>query len=156
MARRKKELNPADKDTQYPLPRSGRGTPISSKPRGTEHRRHVRIPVRLQAVVHVDTDNIVIAESREGFAAGTVHDLSEGGAMIETTRPIKIRTPVIVEFALSDQSFAPKAIVRWTRNRAVGRLRAGMGVQFLDLSEEEQTAIRIYLLESIGKSRFNE
>lgn len=77
-------------------------------------------------------------------------NLSTGGVFLETTNLMPEDTPLIAEFVLphSNISISCKARVAWVNHPSMIKnqnLPVGMGIQFLDLSEESLDAIRSYI-----------
>jgi len=79
-------------------------------------------------------------------------NLSTGGVFLETTNLMEENTPLSAEFELPQRKIAIscKARVAWVNHPDLIKnqsLPVGMGVQFLDLSEESMDAIRSYIRE---------
>ena len=84
----------------------------------------------------------VAYDDGEGFMTGQVVDVSESGAFIETTMPLKAGTKVRITPLLPGESglFEIEAEVMRTREYDADKLMelpAGMGVRFLDVSADE-------------------
>jgi uncharacterized protein (TIGR02266 family) len=79
-------------------------------------------------------------------------NLSTGGVFLETTNLMEENTPLAAEFVLPNRniSISCKARVAWVNHPDLIKnqnLPVGMGIQFLDLSEESMNAIRSYIKE---------
>lgn len=73
-------------------------------------------------------------------------DVSRGGMFVKTNQPYPIRSTFPFRLQLSDkESIEGVGLVRWTQNQASSSHPAGMGVEFLDLSEREKTRIRAFV-----------
>jgi len=67
---------------------------------------------------------------------GTISDISEGGAYIDTLNPCPIGTLIRMKFKISDNNeLRLKAVVR---NSMVGM---GMGVEFIDLTADQKALL---------------
>jgi uncharacterized protein (TIGR02266 family) len=81
------------------------------------------------------------------FFTGFTENISEGGLFIATGAPLNIGDEL--EIRLSMMGKPPRThavVVRWIRpSGGLGGLPAGMGVQFLDLSEEERAALQDFV-----------
>ena len=96
-----------------------------------EKRRTTRIPARVEVSILHDDDYIISLSK----------DISVDGMFIATTNPPPVGTTQTLIFNIGDlQEIAVKAMVMWTNFKNNGRDQ-GMGVQFLDASEELKAAI---------------
>jgi Tfp pilus assembly protein PilZ len=102
---------------------------------GNEQRRNERHRVRFHLVY----------DDGSSFHAGTVHDVSTDGLFLETALPLAIGTevtltPVGEEEDLFEVRARVKRYVPYDPNRMQDE-PAGMGLQFLDLSESERERV---------------
>jgi uncharacterized protein (TIGR02266 family) len=99
-----------------------------------EQRKHTR--VSLHTEIWLGQDGIF---SRTGQA---LRNVSEGGAFIETTEDFSVGSVVSLRFALpgSRNPISCAATVRNMRNGG-----AGLGVQFLDISEDDRRLIGAFV-----------
>lgn len=68
---------------------------------------------------------------------GTISDISEGGAYIDTLNPCPIGTLIRMKFKISDnKELNLKAVVK---NSMIGM---GMGVEFINLTEEQKAILQ--------------
>lgn len=79
-------------------------------------------------------------------------NLSTGGVFLETSNTMPENTPLIAEFVLPNRNItiSCKARVAWVNDPDAIKnqnLPVGMGIQFLNLSEENLDAIRSYIKE---------
>lgn len=100
-------------------------------------RRAERVPTDLVARVHAAT----------GMKVASVYNLSPGGAFLETPRPSQESAKVEVELSIDGTPMRLRAEVRYTNvagNLKRDNLPRGMGVQFLDLTGDQQAALKRY------------
>lgn len=81
---------------------------------------------------------------------GLTSNISTGGLFIATDEPVKKGDNVEVRFSIpgANHVFQKTATVCWTRpfdNDGTSRTKAGCGVQFNDLSEEEARILNAFL-----------
>ncbi len=96
-----------------------------------ERRRTPRIPAQVEVNV-VHDDDYIISLSR---------DISVDGMFIATPNPPPVGTTQTLIFSIGDlHDIAVKAMVMWTNRKGNGRDQ-GMGVQFLDASDDLKVAI---------------
>lgn len=92
-----------------------------------EQRESLRLPTHLKVVFETGD------ELREAF----LENISEGGIFIVTARPLVEGTPVRLRIVADGLSvFEAPGRVRWTRARGDEIHRAGMGIEFEQLSDE--------------------
>ncbi|MBI1909612.1 MAG: TIGR02266 family protein [Deltaproteobacteria bacterium] len=90
----------------------------------------------------------------EGFVYFYSTDISLGGIFLESEIPLKQGTKVFLSFSLNEGESAIKAtaeVVRLEKETAASLVILGMGVRFLDLSDEAKEAINHYLADSSEK-----
>jgi hypothetical protein len=107
-------------------------------PRSGKSRNLPRAPTRMLARVYSST----------GQKAAQVYNLSEGGAFLETARPTSAKGHVSVELPLPTGTVTLKARVVTTNvpgNIQKANLPMGMGVEFIDVSEETGRALAKYV-----------
>ena len=76
------------------------------------------------------------------FYAGLTQDISQGGVFIATYKVLPVGHRLQLEFDLPDgMHVSAKGEVRWLRETASATSRPGMGVAFLDLSDDSREAI---------------
>ena len=114
----------------------------------TDKHGMVREDLRASSRVHYDIQIGVATDHR--LFVGLVSDISAGGLFIATDEPLKRGDKVDVRFSIpgTPHVFHKKATVRWTRPvdaDGESRTRAGAGVQFEDLSEEERKLLNAFL-----------
>ena len=105
-----------------------------------EHRRHGRF--RREAPAWLDF------RDAPGPCDATTLDLSREGASFQARQQVRPRTPVILRLMLDSQSppIEAKAKVCWVAPRPGGVHE--FGVRFLDLSEDEQARLGLYLTDT--------
>lgn len=87
-------------------------------------------------------------QSESNFFTGFSEDISEGGLFISTYDFKPIGTTIDVNFTLpSGHTVIANGVVRWIRelNPLTPEMEPGMGVQFVDLSNEDKGAISSFL-----------
>jgi len=67
---------------------------------------------------------------------GWLHDISRGGCFIASPSHLTFGEAVAFDFRLADSHIAGKGRVVWTRDKNERDLPAGMGIAFVDVSEE--------------------
>ena len=109
-----------------------------------QNQQHVRAAERFDLEVKVDL------ESDHNFYTGLTQNISSGGVFIATSALRKIGDRITLKFSLpgSSESLAVETEVRWIReNSSLHRVdgATGMGVRFINLSAEANTAISTFL-----------
>jgi uncharacterized protein (TIGR02266 family) len=97
-----------------------------------DRRKHNRIKKNVESEVHTD----------EGSTFSTSQDMSQGGIYIST--PELIKEGSIVELSFGVQGEEPvklKGIVRWIKSEEDDEKKAGMGIEFIDVTEDQQVII---------------
>lgn len=98
-----------------------------------EKRGHVRISKKIKSEVH----------STEGMTFSTSSDISSGGIFISTPEPVKVGSEVELLLHTSDnKEFALKGIVKWMQDNEVKGNRIGMGIEFVNITDEEAARIK--------------
>lgn len=111
-------------------------------------RRHVRVEVRIPAGIYFKNKPGVVID-------GEILDLSEGGAFVHCTTPIKLGEDVLVEIRFGETSFVEgktvymgeelktevaktvfkeSSEIKWAR----GSKQCGFGIEFIGLSSEKR------------------
>ena len=106
-----------------------------------------RVPVQ----VRVDL------RSEDTFFTGFSENISEGGLFIATEAPHEIGDELDVDLSLmgGGHKISQRVIVRWIRpSEAAGGLPAGMGVQFINLTEHEKMALQEFVDSRIKDTLF--
>jgi uncharacterized protein (TIGR02266 family) len=110
-----------------------------------------RIANRVAVQVRVDL------RSENTFFTGFSENISEGGLFIATEAPHEIGNELDVELSLmgGGHRITQKVVVRWIRpSEAAGGLPAGMGVQFLILTDHEKLALQEFVDSRIKDTLF--
>ncbi|HEY6874484.1 MAG TPA: PilZ domain-containing protein [Geobacteraceae bacterium] len=110
--------------------------------RGAPPRVEVRLPVRY---------GLQPRDLRHNYSV----NLSVGGIFIEAPRVLPVDTPLVVAFTLPDDGTAIDCTARvsWQNGPVLRRqplLPTGMGLEFLDLSQQKADAIRKFLTATEG------
>ena len=87
-------------------------------------------------------------ESEHNFYTGFTENISTGGLFIATRDMLPMGTQVQMVFSLSGGTeIRANVEVRWHRLEQTGSdgLSPGIGVRFLDLSEEQQAAVNAFI-----------
>jgi uncharacterized protein (TIGR02266 family) len=101
-----------------------------------DKRRYKR--AELKAQVDWDTDH--------NEYSGYTENISEGGVFIATASPLAIGEPLEVRIALATgEELVIRTRVAWLR-QAGDEAAGGMGVQFVDLTDEVRDRIRKFVL----------
>ncbi len=106
---------------------------------------HERVSPRLPIQVSVDFQ--VVKE----FSVGTSFDISPRGIFVQTTEVLPAGQLLLVRFTLPGVDHAFKAVGRvvWNSATHTEGHPAGMGIQLLDMSNDEQTAIEHYIVDTM-------
>ena len=106
-----------------------------------ERRKHPRIAVQsVFSYICLDDDGQPIAEGM-----GTTIDISQGGIMIETSRPIETETLLLISIDQNKQMLEIKGKVVYTR--AIGPAKHLAGIQFLGSREEVMKIVKNLIIE---------
>jgi uncharacterized protein (TIGR02266 family) len=87
-------------------------------------------------------------QSDTNFFTGFTEDISAGGLFIATFDTRQIGSSILVNFTLPDgRLVSTNGVVRWVReyNETTPDIEPGMGVQFVDLNQEDENAINGFL-----------
>jgi CheY-like chemotaxis protein/Tfp pilus assembly protein PilZ len=106
-------------------------------------RMNLRIPTELQVIIQ---DQGVGCDER-----GCAQDLSEQGVYMRTTRSYPLRTRLLLQIHLADNDLAVEAEVVYTRDAGDGGRHPGIGLQFVQISRQDQMRIRKYIRNEITK-----
>jgi uncharacterized protein (TIGR02266 family) len=100
----------------------------------SERRRSIRVPVEVALGVH----------SESNFFSGLTRDISDGGLFVATHTPLPLGTHVSVKFALpACPEIEADGVVVWLSEPTTGH--PGMGVQFLNLTPQNDALIRRFM-----------
>lgn len=103
-----------------------------------EKRRHKRLTVALD----------VSLQTEHNFYMGLTENLSEGGLFIATYEPLPLGTQLDLSLNLPDHPpIKSRCEVRWVREHTefTNDATPGVGVQFLDLDDQDKQTIRDFL-----------
>ena len=78
----------------------------------------------------------LVYDDGASFNAGAVHDVSEGGLFLETPVPLDVGT----EVTLTPLDDAGDTLFE-VRAKVVRKVRNGMGLQFVDLADEDRDQV---------------
>ena len=97
-------------------------------------RRHVRRPVRVSVRVRE------VDDPTDGEVLFDALDLSQGGAFLQSDLLLEIGAELEVTFAIPGELRPVRAHARvaWATRVATAKGSAGMGLQFVDLSEADR------------------
>ena len=106
---------------------------------GNEQRRHVRRSLVAQ-VRAKDTDGV-------GTLLFETADFSPGGTFLRSDLLLEEGEPLILEFEIpgTSRALSAQARVVWVRRFPKAGEEAGMGVEFLSMSEGDRAALTRYL-----------
>jgi CheY-like chemotaxis protein/Tfp pilus assembly protein PilZ len=105
---------------------------------------------RVRGLPRIDTELPVTLTSGRAEGAGTVRNLSGGGAFVETDLPLACADEVGLHFQLPDSTLAlrPSAQVVWRRNRYEAMPEPdGVGFRFIELDAQSARALDDYVYE---------
>jgi uncharacterized protein (TIGR02266 family) len=96
-------------------------------------RQHERVQKQVKSQV----------ENESMITFSSTQDMSSGGLFISTPDPVSPGSEVNLSIKLPDGEYLTvRGIVRWTKDEGTGETRAGMGIEFVDLSEEDSAKIK--------------
>lgn len=97
-----------------------------------EKRKSPRVEKKLKSEVH----------SLEGMTFSTSMDISTGGIFISTPEPVQIGSEVKLSVKLPDkEEFEVKGIVRWMAENDSKHGKSGMGIEFVELDDDQKKMI---------------
>ena len=106
-----------------------------------ERRKHTRIAVQtVFSYICLDEDGNPVDEGM-----GTTVDVSQGGIMIETSRPIETETLLLVSVDQNKQMLEIKGKVVYTR--ALNPSKHLSGIQFIGSAEEVMKMVKNIIIE---------
>lgn len=111
---------------------------IQRPPPGAEKRTSPRVEVEVEVAMHTE----------HNFYTGVSENLSEGGVFISTYDHLPIGTQMDLTISLPDRpAIRAQGTVRWVReyHKFTEDVSPGVGVQFANLSESDQAAIKQFL-----------
>jgi uncharacterized protein (TIGR02266 family) len=101
-----------------------------------DKRKHSRIQKKVKSEV----------AGKDHLSYSSSLDLSAGGMFISTPDPVAPGSEIDLSIKLSDgEIISLKGIVRWTKDEDSDESRAGMGIEFTNLTPEAETKIRTHL-----------
>ncbi len=114
---------------------------------GMLERAHTPKRVSPRLAIQVSVDFQALTE----FSLGTSFDISPRGIFVRTTQVLPSGQSLLVRFTLPgvDHTFKAVGRVVWSSPTDTEGHPAGMGVQFLDMSEDEQAAIEQYIVDTM-------
>jgi uncharacterized protein (TIGR02266 family) len=127
-----------------------RRTPAQARPSPEAHKAadgdpgsdDLKRPPRLSIEVEVDL------ESQHCFYSGLTQNLSEGGLFVATYQLHPVGTELSVSLSLEGMPpIEARAQVRWIRDPRAATVdhAVGMGLQFVELSEEDRATIQAFM-----------
>jgi uncharacterized protein (TIGR02266 family) len=105
-----------------------------------------RINKRFESDFNIDFE--LSAGGPHNFFSGFTQDISEGGVFLATHQVYPIGTEMALTFTIEGTKLNIKSIVRWVRNPddfRDGDVSPGMGLQFLEMNENDQSLINKYI-----------
>jgi DNA-binding response OmpR family regulator len=78
--------------------------------------------------------------------------LSENGLFVRTPDPCELKTKIPITFMLADKEISAEAVVIYAHKQGnSANLEAGMGLQFVRISDQDQAQIRLFIREQFRK-----
>lgn len=96
----------------------------------------------------ISVDLTISNDSSHTFYTGFTEDLSTGGLFLETHQIYPIGSEMNINLSISGKEIALKAIVRWIKSPDTFNcddIHPGMGLQFVDLSQENKSIIEAFI-----------
>ncbi len=98
-----------------------------------DKRKHSRVKKEVKIEVR-DDENMTLSTSR---------DLSNGGIFISTPEPMIVGSELELSLQIPGSDLiALKGIVRWIREEEDGDKKAGMGIEFTELSDDKLNTLK--------------
>jgi len=99
---------------------------------GKRCRSHERVSVRLECAFSVEDDPIMLQTTE-----GIIFDISPGGCFMNTHRPTKSESFIHLRIPGLENSRPIFSSIRWSRAEEVDGALPGMGIMFIDLSDDQ-------------------
>ena len=123
-------------ETDFPATGLRRAVAAAREGRPSQ-RAHVRVPFHMKVTLYAE----------KSFCAGVVLNISEKGAMIACYKPLDVDETVEFDLPFRDESISLRGVVRWNRRRRAGPLQRGMELEFFDLDDGVQGALKCFIEE---------
>ncbi|HSV95748.1 MAG TPA: TIGR02266 family protein [Spirochaetota bacterium] len=92
-----------------------------------EKRKHLRVQKRIKSEVRSD----------QGITLSATFDMSHGGLFITTPEPMGEGSEVELSLYIpGEEPVNMKGTIRWKREDESDQIKAGMGIEFIDASDE--------------------
>jgi len=104
---------------------------------GMRFRNHERISVRLGCTFSAENDPIMTSP-----AEGVIHDISPGGCFVNTRDVMPDESFIHVKIPSLKNSRPIFSSIRWSKGEDVDGALPGMGIMFIDLTDEQVDEIR--------------
>jgi uncharacterized protein (TIGR02266 family) len=102
-----------------------------------EKRKFERTKVDAKSEVHYD----------EGMTFSKSTDMSNGGIFISTPEPLSEGSEVSLSLQIpGEESVDIKGVVRWVREGDDDKVKSGMGIEFVDISDNDLENIKKVVL----------
>ena len=101
--------------------------------KGSERRRHPRLPVKNSEVVGWRFSLLGSVDEAKGRIRGRIEDVSEGGLCIRSSQPLTVSFPIKCNLSLAGSPVSVPTIlkVQWTKKTAAEIRRYRSGLSFL-------------------------
>jgi CheY-like chemotaxis protein/Tfp pilus assembly protein PilZ len=107
-----------------------------------------RMNLRIDTKVPIKIKDETITCGKGKFATM----LSENGLFVRTPDPCQLKTEIPITFKLADKAISAEAVVIYAHKQGnSAKLDAGMGLQFIRISDQDQAQIRIFIRELFRK-----
>ena len=107
-----------------------------------------RMNLRIDTTVPVIINDETVTSGNGKFATM----LSESGLFVRTTDPCRLKTKIPITFKLADKEISAEAVVIYAfKPGNSANLEAGMGLQFVRISDQDQAQIRSFIREQFRK-----
>ena len=91
-----------------------------------DKRKNERKQKKVKAEVHTES----------GMTFSTSADISSDGIFITTPEPINVGEKVTLELKINEEFITVDGEVKWNRDEKDEEVKAGMGLEFIDISPE--------------------
>lgn len=97
----------------------------------------------------ISVDLSVSGDSSHTFYTGFTEDISAGGLFLETHQIYPVGSVMKINLSILGKKIALKAVVRWIKSPDTfdggNDIHPGMGLQFVDLSQENKSIIETFI-----------
>ncbi|MBN1501739.1 MAG: PilZ domain-containing protein [Spirochaetes bacterium] len=97
-----------------------------------EKRVEVRLPKKIKTEV----------QTEDGLTYSTSADISKKGIFITTPEPSAVGQKLQLEMNTGNETITASAVVKWIRDEISETVKAGMGIEFVEIAAEDMEKIQ--------------